>query len=1286
MAAVDDLMKYQLSGATNPVTASQTTPRVAEAVNSYKSAVQAGGTGGTQQIQAPTGKQLLSAGSKAGLGTPDPPPPVWGPSGGQGGAPGVTNFAGPTPTVDQGGAGGAPLPSTPGPRATLGPSATPATVGLQYDTNAYINIARPESFTLGGNRNFVTTAANESQELARRGAQQQEGIAEAQMGLAGASAQTGASFGNYLSGAGGAMGDYGVNKAGQLSAQAQGTTMIGDSLYSQGNAAANRGDVQANWQQQNNALAQSGNAAANLYANGNRSTPTADFGQQNNALAQSTATGNQLSAAGNRSTPTANYAQQNQALAKSGTAADQLSQAGNRASPTANYGQQNQALGQSNSAVNQLLGVESTAGPSAAQAQLQAGLNAAEQSNMSLARSGRGWGGSASALAEAGRQNAVMGANTANNAAILRANEDAAARSRTAQNLTQAASLSQSAANQFGNQAQADVANALQARQLNDAAMAQGAGLNQAAAAQFGQQAQADVASALQSRQINDAALAQGASINQAAAAQYGNQAQSLVANELQSRQLNDAALASSGGLSQAAAAQYGQQAQSDVTNTLQSRQINDAASQNLYNAALEARQIGGQQDLAAGQLGLSGLQAGANTVAQGGQLALAGQGQAGQLANQAGQAYATAQSGQQNALTYTSQLAQAQLQASQAYEQARLQEYGIRKGVAIQSSANQAQMIGAGISALGSLAGGAAMLSDVRAKERIKPMSAVEALLSRDDSLLDMRTGEERDEQDDPYQLGYSRRGGVDRETSEMGSAEALERRGQTRGSSSYAGPNTDLMASHMKPKLSIDRNANTRKGIAKMADSLSAFANLGKGNQGQDFINRYVTSDEREKTDLRPARGYSYEYKDPERHGRGRFIGPMAQDLMKTPAGKAAVVRQPDGSLGVDTGRLSLTNTSAIGEQQRRADEQEERLTALERLLRHQPDERLAEGPSRPKGRGGLSFEAYDNIGVRSDAVPNLAMSQRVTPRDELRAAESARDALAFRHPTQAMREEQDVQRIAEKQGASQSRAFGRAALRSGVNTLTLPARGAAKFARALGSNHPLTQTLADDPGEQLTTELESLRNDEGLGDSRARARLDETAYPLTREAGEFAGDAVAGSAYSGLSKALRGGSMTGAPMARSHSGMLADESGEMRRLYRAADDDYISDTASFAVDKETARAYLDNPGFGGKNLYKTDVDIDPDDVLDIRDDLQEAQLARLVEESGMAHPGASTADREITQPEVYESLRRKGYKWVRLNDTYPEGAETWTYIGGPEHEPLLRELKKKPRGASE
>lgn len=87
---------------------------------------------------------------------------------------------------------------------------------------------------------------------------------------------------------------------------------------------------------------------------------------------------------------------------------------------------------------------------------------------------------------------------------------------------------------------------------------------------------------------------------------------------------------------------------------------------------------------------------------------------------------------------------------------------------------------------------------------------------------------------------------------------------------------------------------------------------------------------------TDLRGAKGYSYEYKNPNQPGAapGTQYGPMAQDLEKSPATAASVMDTPNGKM-VDAGRLTMTNTAAIGEQQRKADEQQARIADLEKQV---------------------------------------------------------------------------------------------------------------------------------------------------------------------------------------------------------------------------------------------------------------------------------------------------------------------------------------------------------------
>lgn len=78
----------------------------------------------------------------------------------------------------------------------------------------------------------------------------------------------------------------------------------------------------------------------------------------------------------------------------------------------------------------------------------------------------------------------------------------------------------------------------------------------------------------------------------------------------------------------------------------------------------------------------------------------------------------------------------------------------------------------------------------------------------------------------------------------------------------------------------------------------------------------------------DLRNAQGYEYAYKDPEADGAGRYVGPMAQDLEHLPG---VVEQGADGKKAINAPRLTLANTAAVSEQQRRMDELQAQLAAL-------------------------------------------------------------------------------------------------------------------------------------------------------------------------------------------------------------------------------------------------------------------------------------------------------------------------------------------------------------------
>lgn len=114
----------------------------------------------------------------------------------------------------------------------------------------------------------------------------------------------------------------------------------------------------------------------------------------------------------------------------------------------------------------------------------------------------------------------------------------------------------------------------------------------------------------------------------------------------------------------------------------------------------------------------------------------------------------------------------------------------------------------------------------------------------------------------------------------------------------------------------------ANDRDGIMTTSDALPA----STGDFRNATTNRYQ---------------YKPEFQDAPGAAPGTHVGPMASDLKSIPG----VVRPgPDGMDRVDTGRLSLANASATGENAREIDALRKRLDALSGATRGNPDETLA------------------------------------------------------------------------------------------------------------------------------------------------------------------------------------------------------------------------------------------------------------------------------------------------------------------------------------------------------
>lgn len=129
-------------------------------------------------------------------------------------------------------------------------------------------------------------------------------------------------------------------------------------------------------------------------------------------------------------------------------------------------------------------------------------------------------------------------------------------------------------------------------------------------------------------------------------------------------------------------------------------------------------------------------------------------------------------------------------------------------------------------------------------------------------------------------------------------------------------------MLAQPEAPVQWVDASANRAWGFGPDVVAVAPQADgtmLLKMRDGS--VRPYTESDERSKEAvemLRQAPGYSYEYTD-EAQGRGmpagRQVGPMAQDLEKSKAGRGTVSEGADGVKRVDTGRLALELEAAMG-----------------------------------------------------------------------------------------------------------------------------------------------------------------------------------------------------------------------------------------------------------------------------------------------------------------------------------------------------------------------------------
>jgi hypothetical protein len=265
----------------------------------------------------------------------------------------------------------------------------------------------------------------------------------------------------------------------------------------------------------------------------------------------------------------------------------------------------------------------------------------------------------------------------------------------------------------------------------------------------------------------------------------------------------------------------------------------------------------------------------------------------------------------------------------------------------------------------------------------------------------------------------------------------------------------------------------------------------------------------------DLRPAQGYSYEYKNPDRPGAGagRFSGPMAQDLERSPATAGTVFSGPDGTKRVDPGRLTMVNTSAISEQQRRIDELSAQLEALGASKK-----REFEGISRSSGRQAGSPKRRTQ--PASDAemppvdtsayFPSAGSGFRWDP--SYNAERGRRAVLADR----AAHEDIDpAYHIDPAPPVSAGRSFARGAVSGALDTAAFPVKAVGAAAEALG--YP--NAAAHLSGQEAAENLEYLTAGRDPAEIRNEEAYANYAIPEAHAAGSLVGEYLGGAPIAAL-----------------------------------------------------------------------------------------------------------------------------------------------------------------------
>lgn len=119
---------------------------------------------------------------------------------------------------------------------------------------------------------------------------------------------------------------------------------------------------------------------------------------------------------------------------------------------------------------------------------------------------------------------------------------------------------------------------------------------------------------------------------------------------------------------------------------------------------------------------------------------------------------------------------------------------------------------------------------------------------------------------------------------------------------------------------------------------------------------------------------------------------------------------------------------------------------------------------------------------------------------------------------------------------------------------------------------------------------------------------------------------------------------------------------EKNEKITLHRAANDTDVNAGTSFAEDKNVAKMYTNNSGFGGSNLYE--ISIPSGKVLDLTKGNPWKEIALHSKIKIDPNDYDNYIDRVLPTENygIAEALEKNGFDWVKLHDSYPSGSITW------------------------